>query len=189
MSTIARSASRRLGELLMERAGLTPEQVAHALAARTDPRERLGQVIVRLGYLTEADVVQALAQQFGLPVADVQRLTGANREAVQLVPEQLARQAHVLALAREGNTLEIAVGDPLDVLSLDHLRALTGCATHTRSRARWPRRSSSSIPSCARPSTWARSWTTSTSPPLAPKRKWTSPPCASRSRTRPSSGS
>ena len=128
MSTIARSASRRLGELLMERAGLTPEQVAHALAARTDPRERLGQVIVRLGYLTEADVVQALAQQFGLPVADVQRLTGANREAVQLVPEQLARQAHVLALAREGNTLEIAVGDPLDVLSLDHLRALTGCA-------------------------------------------------------------
>src|SRR6185503_13952331 len=128
MSTIARPASRRLGELLVERAGLTLEQVAHALGARSDPRERLGQAMVRLGYLTEADVVEALAQQFRLPVADAQRLTTASREAVQLVPEQLARQAQVLALAREGDTLEIAVGDPLDVLSLDHLRALTGCA-------------------------------------------------------------
>jgi len=128
MSTIARSASRRLGELLVERAGLTPEQVTHALGARTDPRERVGQTMVRLGYLTEADVVAALAQQFALPVADAERLTTANREAVQLVPEQLARQAQVLALARDGDTLEVAVGDPLDVLSLDHLRALTGCS-------------------------------------------------------------
>jgi type IV pilus assembly protein PilB len=128
MSTIDRSASRRLGELLIERTGLTPEQVAHALAARTDPRERVGQAMVRLGYLSEGDVVAALAQQFALPVADAQRLTTASREAVQLVPEQLARQAQVLALARDGDTLEIAVGDPLDVLALDHLRALTGCA-------------------------------------------------------------
>src|SRR5213075_2309725 len=120
-------ASRRLGELLVDRAGLTAEQVAHALAARTDPRERLGQTMVRLGYLTEGDVVAVLAHQFALPVADAQRLTTANREAVQLVPEQLARQAQALALARDGDTLEVAVGDPLDVLALDHLRALTGC--------------------------------------------------------------
>jgi type IV pilus assembly protein PilB len=128
MSTIARPASRRLGELLVERTGLSLEQVAHALAARTDPRERVGQAMVRLGYLSEAEVADALAQQFALPVADAQRLTTANREAVQLVPEQLARQAQVLALARDGDTLEVAVGDPLDVLSLDHLRALTGCS-------------------------------------------------------------
>src|SRR5262245_31282086 len=128
MSTIARSASRRLGELLMERSGLRPEQVAHALTARTDPRERLGQALVRLGHLDERTLVDALAHQFALPVADAQRLTTANREAVQLVPEQLARQAQVLAFAKQGVTLEVAVGDPLDVLSLDHLRALTGCA-------------------------------------------------------------
>ena len=128
MSTIARSASRRLGELLIERSGLTHANLEHALSARTDPRERLGQTLIRLGYLGENDLVEALAQQFGLPVADVGKLTSANREAVQLVPEHLARQAQVLALAKDGDTLEIAVGDPLDVLSLDHLRALTGCA-------------------------------------------------------------
>ena len=111
----------------MERTSLTQAHVEHALSVRVDPRERLGQAMVRLGYLSERDLVHALAQQFSLPVADAEKLTSANREAVQLVPEHLAREKQVLALARDGGTLEVAVGDPLDVLSLDHLRALTGC--------------------------------------------------------------
>src|SRR5262249_30796056 len=122
MSTLARSASRRLGELLIERTGLSPEHVAHALSSRSDPRERLGRALVRMGHLDEHDLVQALAQQFALPVADTGKLTSANRDAVQLVPEQLARQAQVLALAKHGDTLEVAAGDPPDGLSLDPSR-------------------------------------------------------------------
>ena len=127
MSIAPRFTSPRLGELLIQHAGLTTAQVQHALAARTDARERLGRTLVRLGYLTEAQIVEALARQFGLEVAHVEQLTAASREAVQLVPEHLARESQVLALSRVGDSLEIAVADPLDVLSLDHLRALTGC--------------------------------------------------------------
>jgi len=127
MSIAPRFTSPRLGELLIQHAGLTTAQVQHALAARTDARERLGRTLVRLGYLTEAQIVEALARQFGLGVAHVEQLTAASREAVQLVPEHLARESQVLALSRVGDSLEIAVADPLDVLSLDHLRALTGC--------------------------------------------------------------
>ncbi len=130
MSLAPRFTSPRLGELLIEHAGLTPAQVQHALAARTDPRERLGRALVRLGYLTEGQIVDALARQFGFGVASVEQLTAASREAVKLVPEHLARESQVLALARDGDALEIAVADPLDVLSLDHLRALTGCQLH-----------------------------------------------------------
>jgi len=36
----------------------------------------------------------------------------------------------MLALKREENLLDVAVADPLDVVSLDHLRALTGCVLH-----------------------------------------------------------
>ena len=128
MSTATRFAARRLGDLLIERAGLTLPQVEHALHARTDPRERLGQALVRLGYLSEARLVEALSYQFTLPIADAEKLTSASRDAVALVPEHLAREAQLLPLARTGDVLEIAVSDPLDVLSLDHLRALTGCS-------------------------------------------------------------
>ncbi|MCC6348243.1 MAG: Flp pilus assembly complex ATPase component TadA [Candidatus Eisenbacteria bacterium] len=127
MSTSYRLSTRRLGEILIERGRLSPEQVQQALRSRLDNRERLGQTVTRLGFMTEAEVVAVLGEQFSLPVADNERLSHADRAAVQLVPETLAREALVLALSRTDNTLEVAVGDPLDVVALDHLRALTGC--------------------------------------------------------------
>jgi type IV pilus assembly protein PilB len=123
-----RLSTRRFGELLVERGSITAEQLAQALRQRQDPRERLGQTLVRLGMLAESDITDLLAQQFALPVATAEQLSHAEPEAVQLVPEHLARQAGLLALRREGDTLEVAVGDPLDVISLDFLRALTGCS-------------------------------------------------------------
>ena len=123
-----RLSTRRLGEILIERGTLTPDQVQQALKNRLDSRERLGQTVVRLGFMTEAAVVEVLGEQFGLPIANAERLSQADRAAVILIPEPLAREAQMLALARQGDTLEVAVGDPLDVVSLDHVRALTGCA-------------------------------------------------------------
>jgi type IV pilus assembly protein PilB len=125
MTTSFRLSTRRLGEILIERGRLTPEQVQQALQSRLDPRERLGQTVTRLGLMSEAEVVEVLGEQFSLPIATADRLAQADRSAVQLIPEPLAREAQVLALRRDGDTLE--VGDPLNVVSLDHLRALTGC--------------------------------------------------------------
>ncbi|MBK7367847.1 MAG: Flp pilus assembly complex ATPase component TadA [Candidatus Eisenbacteria bacterium] len=131
MST-PRLSTRRLGEILIERGKLTPDQVNVALRDRHDARERLGQTVVRLGFMTEAQVVDVLAEQFGMPIVTAEQLSQADREAVQLVPEALARESQILALRREGDTLEVAVGDPLDVLSLDHVRALTNCSLLVR---------------------------------------------------------
>src|SRR5882762_8288024 len=128
MTLSYRLSTRRFGELLLERGQLTSDQIDQALKSRQDPRERLGQTLVRLGLLDERDVVDLLAQQFTLPVADADRLSQADAEAVRLIPEHLARQSGLLALKKDGETLEVAMGDPLDVVSLDHLRALTGCA-------------------------------------------------------------
>ena len=127
MSASYRLSTRRLGDLLVERGVVSAEQVTKALQHRGD-KERLGQAVIRLGFATEAQVIEVLAEQFSLPVASAEQLSVADRAAVQLVPEHLAREAQVLALERQGDTLRVAVGDPLDVVSLDHLRALTGCA-------------------------------------------------------------
>jgi type IV pilus assembly protein PilB len=127
MALSYRLSTRRFGELLLDRGLLNADQLNEALRQRQDPRERLGQTLVRLGLLTESDVVLLLSEQFSLPTADRDRLSKADPAAVQLIPEHLARQANLLALRRDDTTLEVVVGDPLDVVSLDHLRALTGC--------------------------------------------------------------
>ena len=127
MSVSYRISTRRFGEILIDSGKLTADQVNQALKSRQDPRERLGQALVRLGMLKESDVVQLLGEQFGLPLADGALLAKADPAATQLVPEHLARQSNLLALKRDGDTLDVAVGDPLDIVSLDYLRALTGC--------------------------------------------------------------
>ncbi len=127
MSTSYRLSTRRFGELLLERGWVTSDQLAQALRSRQDPRERLGQTMVRLGLLKEKDVTDLLGDQFSLPVVDAERLSQADPAAVQLIPEHLARQSGLLALKKDGEILEVAVGDPLDVVSLDYLRAITGC--------------------------------------------------------------
>jgi type IV pilus assembly protein PilB len=128
MPTSFRLSTRRFGELVLERTRVTPEQLEQTLRSKSDARERLGQALMRLGLLTEGEVLELLAHQFSLPIADAEQLSQADPTAVRLIPEHLARQAGVLALRKREGALEVAVGDPLDVVSLDHLRALTGCA-------------------------------------------------------------
>jgi type IV pilus assembly protein PilB len=127
VTTSFRLSTRRFGELLIERGKVTSEQVQQALKDREDPRERLGQTLIRNGVLAEQDVVDLLADQFSLPIATADHISQAEPGAVQLIPEHMARQAVMLALRREDKVLDVAVADPLDVVSLDHLRALTGC--------------------------------------------------------------
>jgi len=126
--TSFRLTTRRFGEMVVERGQVTAAQLEQALRSKLEPRERLGQTLVRLGILEEGAVVDLLAEQFGLPVADAETIGQADPIAVRLIPEHLARQSGVLALRRENGTLDVAVADPLDVVSLDHLRALTGCS-------------------------------------------------------------
>jgi type IV pilus assembly protein PilB len=128
MTLSYRLSTRRFGELLIDGGKITAEQLDQALKSRSDPRERLGQTLVRMGFIDEGDVVHLLGRQFSLPIADAEMLSKADPEAVQLIPEHLARQAGLLALHRDEGTLEVAMGDPLDVVTLDHLRALTGCS-------------------------------------------------------------
>ena len=129
MPSSYRLSTRRFGELVLESGRVTPDQLDQALRSKADPRERLGQALVRLGILEENEVVDLLAKQFGLPIAEASRLSLADPEVVRLIPEHLSRQSGVLALKKEGEQLEVAMGDPLDVVSIDHLRALTGCSS------------------------------------------------------------
>jgi type IV pilus assembly protein PilB len=126
-----RLTPRRMGELLVERGAITHDQLDEALRARNGKRERLGQVLVRLGMVGEAEITKLLAEQFSLPVAGDDDLARADPEAVKLIPEHLAREACLIAIRLGADALDVVVSDPLDVVSLDHLRTLSRCAIRT----------------------------------------------------------
>ena len=110
-----------IGQILLKNAGLTPEQLAEALAAqpKLPGRPRIGEVLVERGTATVADVLRALGTQWDLPVIETVPPQSLDRELVLKMPFEFLRKHAMLPLRMGENGLTVAVADPLDVKAFD----------------------------------------------------------------------
>lgn len=121
----AKVQQRRLGDSLLENKLITPSQLQEALSIQQQTKQRLGKILVNLGYVTEQDILDVLEFQLGIPQVDL-NLETLNPLLIESVPEHLVRQHKVIPLKREGNELTVAMVDPLNVVAVDDLRLATG---------------------------------------------------------------
>lgn len=117
-------------QLLQESSILTSEQVEQAEHSLHQPGETTLDILIQGGTVTEDQALSTLAQAFGVTFAhlDPDQLPG---ELSQLLPAETARKYAVVPLSREGQTLTVAVSDPMDCETLDNLRAILGCTLET----------------------------------------------------------
>jgi type IV pilus assembly protein PilB len=129
---------KKIGEILVEKGFLSPEQLNKAIevtqATRSkSPADRalMGRVLINMGYINEDQLANAIGTQWNIPVVD---LSAPNLppELTKLVPEEVCRRYRILPLEQQGNTLLIAMADPLDVFAIDHLRLVTGLTVEPR---------------------------------------------------------
>lgn len=120
----------RLGDILVTMGAITADQLDAALAWRqvSESRERLGDTIIRLGYVTELDIARAVAEQLSLPVEDL-ALADVGPDVAALLPIDVATEARVLPLRVEGDALVVAMVDPTDIILMDEVRLRTGYRT------------------------------------------------------------
>jgi type IV pilus assembly protein PilB len=118
-----RTARPRLGDLLVGRTPLTPAQLAEALHRQPGTGKRLGAVLVEQGLVGEDVVTRALAEQFGLPVADLSR-AAPTPDAHLLLSEALARGLQSLPLGRsDDGRIHVATCEPTATLARELERA------------------------------------------------------------------
>jgi general secretion pathway protein E len=115
---------RPLGEILRAVAGLSEAVLEEALRAQADEGGRLGEVLVSRKAVSADDVAKALAVQLDLPYHAQVALDAVDAELVRQVPINFAKQALILPLGLEGETVALLVADPLDTTVLDHARML-----------------------------------------------------------------
>jgi hypothetical protein len=65
--TLTRRRRRLLGQMMVEKGLITPRQLEQALRTQRGIDERLGRIIVELGYVSELDMFRTLSEQDGLP--------------------------------------------------------------------------------------------------------------------------
>ncbi len=112
---------KHLGEILYRNKLVDKDGLVKALKKAKAENKRLGEALVSLGMLTEDQVMQALAQQFGMEYVDLDKVQ-ISASTMKLIPEELVKKHHVLPLGKEDGRLKIIISDPLDLDMLDLLR-------------------------------------------------------------------
>src|SRR5262249_25061913 len=104
-AALATRAVPALGQILLDRELITPEQLDVAVAHQRGTDRRLGQVLLELGFTTHDAVLGALSIQLGVPAT---RLNGFNVDAAagQSLPEKIARKRVAVPMHRVGQTLQ-----------------------------------------------------------------------------------
>ncbi|MEE9122857.1 MAG: ATPase, T2SS/T4P/T4SS family [Syntrophobacteria bacterium] len=122
---------KRLGEILRDEGLISEEQLQAALEKQKGEKGlRIGEVLVAMGAVTAEDAAQAIWQQRQIPYLDLDNYA-LDPKVIELVPEKLARAYLALPIFKIGNTLTVAMADPLNVIAVDDLRSKTGCEIET----------------------------------------------------------
>jgi type IV pilus assembly protein PilB len=129
----------QLGQVLIQRGIITPEQLKKALEVQKEQGGLLGEVLTELRFATEEDIVQALAIQHDFPYLPLANYE-IDSELAKLFSEELARKYHALPIDKMGDILTVVMANPLDEKAMEEIETLTKCkielfvATYTEIR-------------------------------------------------------
>ncbi|TPH17803.1 GspE/PulE family protein [Litorilituus lipolyticus] len=110
----------RLGDLLVHEHIITNEQLMQALNSQKTSGRKLGDTLIELGYLSEKQLLQFLAQQLNVPFLDISQRQIPTSIA-NLLPEVHARRLRALIIEDKGDSVLLGMSDPADLSGLDQL--------------------------------------------------------------------
>lgn len=115
-------SQRLLGEILVDKKVVTEADVESALAQN---KQRIGQQLLSEQKINSEQLAQALAEQFGLPYVDLSDHT-IGKDLFEIIPAGQAYKLHVAPIRKDGETLEVAIDDPLDLEISERLARISG---------------------------------------------------------------
>jgi type IV pilus assembly protein PilB len=114
---------RKFGQVLVDLGFCDDDQLWEVLEEAKRTGQPIGQAAVARGLINDDQMLQALGEQHGLKVVNLQEVKP-QPEVLQLVPETMASVYKVLPLSIKDKVLTIAIGDPNNLAALDDLRNL-----------------------------------------------------------------
>ena len=132
---MARITSDFLGKILLKEGKITGEQLTKALEKQKASGRLLGETLIELGFATEKDVTLALSMQLGIGFIDLETYE-VDKKALSCFSEEIARKHTFMPLFKIGDTITVAMKDPLDVGVIDKLRRKSNCTIEPKRRKR-----------------------------------------------------
>jgi len=115
----------RLGELLIKRNYITPEQLKKASDEQKLKGGRLESNLVRLGYIKEDELLSFLSAQYRVPSVKISKME-INPNVIKLVPSSVSKKYFIIPINRVGPKLTLAMADPSNIVVIDEIKFMTG---------------------------------------------------------------
>ena len=115
----------KLGELLVKSQLISDRQLEQALGEQSTSGGRLGEVLQKMGLVTEEDIIDCLSHQFGVPSINLRHFE-IDEAIAKLIPVDVARKYTVLPVNKTGATLTVAMADPTNIFAMDEITFVTG---------------------------------------------------------------
>lgn len=130
------SQRKKVGEILVESGIITKEHVSHALDIQKTKKQKIGQILVGLGYVTKEQVTDALSDKLKIPVVSCATIEISDA-LKSIIPKDIAQKYNVFPIKKEGNTLTLAMADPLDYKAIDDIAFMTHLKINTAISYEW----------------------------------------------------
>jgi type IV pilus assembly protein PilB len=125
MVNVPKLIRKKLGEILVEEGLLKDDQVQEALRKQKETGGLLGEVLVRLQYVSEIDIARAIAKQFGLPYIDASKYH-IGKDVMGIIPSEMLHENQFVPLDKLGKALLLAVSGVLNGEIFEQLEKITG---------------------------------------------------------------
>jgi general secretion pathway protein E len=126
----ALKSKKLIGQVFLERGLIDEEELRTALNLQAESREKIGKLLVDLGYVSERDCLAVVSEHLGIP-----SISASEYPPVPVVDNLLTfrfmKQCKFVPIALESNVLTLAMTDPLDTATLDSVRQSTGYSLKT----------------------------------------------------------
>jgi type II secretion system protein E len=116
-----------LGEILIEHGAIQPHDLRFALDSRGMGGERIGQVLLDLGYIRELDLIRAIAAQIGAEYMTLKDFPESPPVFARLDLKYLKHHKFIPLFFEEGK-IRVAVADPFNCDFLDDVARVLGVA-------------------------------------------------------------
>ncbi|HLE42645.1 MAG TPA: ATPase, T2SS/T4P/T4SS family [Methylomirabilota bacterium] len=122
---MSQPSKRRLGEILVERGFVSPEQLREALRSQYQEGKRLGEILIEMGALTADELNWALSELLGIPYVEF-REEMVDLDLARALPEEVLRRHETFPVLRVGDELTVILTDPTNSQAVVELEAITG---------------------------------------------------------------
>lgn len=124
METLERTASKDLGQMLVDAKIITAEQLRHVREVQARDSLSIERVLLQQRLISPQQLAFFTSLQVGVPFVNLKK-EGVQSSAVALVPETIARRYGVIPVDASEGILVIAMEDPRDIEVIEGLAALT----------------------------------------------------------------